>query len=156
VKLFKSSILLSFLFLASCSYHSRYCDVEERIIPEIEWQARALVAFRKFTMKPESEKIGSWQKRADLPKDMKLFVNSKISSGASDKQIEEIFKEYITKHPECCEIKYGNESQFVRWHYEDRRSGKDAFYPTATMSAGYNATMGVNACAREIAIWDRG
>jgi hypothetical protein len=107
-------------------------------------------------MKPESEKIGSWQKRADLPKDMKLFVNSKISSGASDKQIEEIFKEYITKHPECCEIDYKDESGFIAWYYEDPPSGKDAFHPTATMSAGDDATMGVNACAREIAIWNRG
>jgi hypothetical protein len=156
VKLFKSFILLSPLFLASCPYSARYCEVEGRIIPEAEWQARALVALRKFTMKPESEKLDPWQKMADLPKDMKLFVNSKISSGASDNQIEEIFTEYITKNPECCQINYGNESQFIEWHYEDPPSGKDAFHPTATMIVGYNATIGVNACAREIHVWNRG
>ena len=166
------------LLLSACSQgHVRYCKAEQRIIPELEWKARALVALRKTPQADDSNF------RPRFPKNMQEFIAAELPNGVTDAKVQAVLIKYIEQNPLCCQIDYNDASKTIDTYLENTsprivdRNG----YPVANLyvfdgeeskfqplekllpqnfnlldGAWNSAAVGITACGDKVIIWDRG
>ena len=164
--------------LASCSHSApNYCEAEGRVIPELEWKARALVALQN---KGEQH----------IPLPMLRFVKQRLSALGSDVAAQKIFIEYIEKHPLCCQIDYSDrygrleteydvpsdellevgpkatlyllgseESKFMDLDERDRLKSKNRSSGSPAGAGGVPEVFihaGISSCGDKVAVWNIG
>lgn len=156
------------LALTSCSQSvPNYCEAERRVIPEIEWKARSLVALRKAREK-------------DIPSEILALIAKKLPSGATDAQVQDIFEEYMEKYPLCCQIDYKDRGNFLYFHEHNRnelhakaslvifRNAGHEFLSLEKIDEyksvgkiprggfGLKAVVGISPCGDGVVLWNRG
>lgn len=166
------------ILLASCSQSApNYCEAEGRVIPELEWKARALVVLQR-----EGEQ--------HLPPTMLRFVHQHLPTGGTDAAARDVFIEYIQKHPLCCQIDYkdrygrlemeydvptdelreispkvtlyilgGSETEFIDLDERNKiklenRASKSSTYPKQVPPVW--SQVGISSCGDKVAIWKVG
>jgi len=156
------------LALGSCSQSPpNYCETEKRVIPELEWKARALVALRKA-------------KEEDIPSEILALIEKRLPSGGTDAQVQKVFEEYVIKNPLCCQIDFKDRGNFLYFKEHNRNDLKakasliiyrDAGHDFLSLDEideykrlgkiprggfGLKSVVGISPCGDGVVLWNRG
>lgn len=92
------------LAVTGCGYpklekpEKAFCKAENRVIPDDELMARALLAMRK---------VGeSGNYRGDLPIEMENHLTQNLPAKASDRQVNIALRQYVKDHPNLLSFEY--------------------------------------------------
>ena len=83
------------MLLGGCANEQelRFCERENRTIPDAELKGRLLFQLYKYP--------SSWGK---LPSYMHVYIARNLSEDASDEKVQVILTEYANKNPLCCQF----------------------------------------------------
>ncbi len=116
---------LALLALSGCNKYggaSRYCEREQRVIPDAELKGRLLLNIRKsgfiFAKKSYDKKTPDW---LQLPNEIETYLGNRIQNNSSEPDVLEMLIEYTSKYPECC--KFSNNFEFFKNYTAGDRTG---------------------------------